>query len=248
MISSGRGEFKDDGKNIIFIGKYMEVYISQYYFDKKAAEIIGDHFRTLGILNFRTFQDVEGKKPNKLRVFNLPIDITTYPSGGFEKKSLDLVGKGEEEYYILKYYNEDILCQDVVAASVNTFTLCMNITLSGKLPATIPYSGVYDIWENSYTMNGVNFDIPDVVKELIISQIYRDPKNFSNTYGAVMGKNPRASEYGYKQANQRELTSSQSAFNGLIFEDFDRMLISGINGTRDGRKENTSPMEEVMKY
>ena len=48
--------------------------------------------------------------------------------------------------------------------------------------------------------------------------------------------------------NQRTVASAQSVFNRLIFEDYDPMLISGINGTREHRKENISPMEEIMKY
>ena len=97
-------------------------------------------------------------------------------------------------------------------------------------------------------MNAVNFDIPDVVKEMIIAQVYRDPKNYTNTFGSVLAKNPKTDMYAYSQSSQREISSSQSTFNGLIFEDWDRMVISGINGTNEGRKENVSPMEEIMKY
>lgn len=241
-------EFRNDGKSIIFTGKYMEVYISQYYFDKKAAEIVGDHFKTLGILNFRSFADVEGKKPNKIKVLNLPTTIVTYPSGGFEEKDIDLVGKGMDHYFVLKYYNGDELCAANVAESKAAFILCLNITLAGKLPPTIPYDAVFDIWANSFYMNGITFDIPDVTKEMIISQIYRDPKDFSRTYGSVLGKNPNASMYGYKQANQRQLAAAQSAFNGIIFENWDQMVTSGIISTKQGKKENTSPMEQVMKF
>jgi hypothetical protein len=249
MITSGRYEFKEQDDNIVFTGKYMEVYIDKYYEEKKCAEKIGDHFKTLGILNFRTFQDIDGKKPNKLKAFNLPIEIITYPSGGFEEKELDLIGKGNtRKYYVLKYYNGDVLCKSVIAASTPTFTLCMNIFLSGKLPPTIPYDSVLELWENSFRMNAVNFDIPDVVKEMIIAQVYRDPKNYTNTFGSVLAKNPKTDMYAYSQSSQREISSSQSTFNGLIFEDWDRMVISGINGTNEGRKENVSPMEEIMKY
>ena len=139
MIVSGANYFRKDNEgNIVFTGKYMEVYISQYYFDKRAAEIIGTHFKTLGIVNFRIFDDINGTKPQKLRVFNLPVEIVTFPSGGYEKKKLDLVGKGEQEYYVLKYYNDDTLCKSEIMCNVSTFTLCMNIILGGKLPETIP--------------------------------------------------------------------------------------------------------------
>lgn len=249
MITSGKYDFKNDGKDIIFTGKYMEVYLPQYYFDKKAAEIIGEHFKTLGILNFRTFQDIDGKKPNKIKVLNLPVQITTYPSGGFEEKDMDLVGNGTtEHYFVLKYYNGDTLCAASTAASKDSFILCLNITLAGKLPATIPYDGVFDVWQNSFDMNGVSFDIPDVVKELVIAQIYRNPSNLNETFGSVVGKKPNSDMYAYKQVNQRQLAASQSVFVGLIFENFDMMLTSGLLTTKEGRNQNPSPMEEIMKY
>ena len=249
MITSGKNEFADNGEgDIIFTGKYMEVYISQYYFDKKASEMIGDHFKTLGILNFRTFQDTDGKKPNKLKVFNLPVEIVTYPSGGFEIKKLDLVGKGEDDYYVLKYYNGDKFCKSQIVCSSSTFSLCMNIMLSGKLPPTIPYDGIMDLWANAFDMNGVSFDIPDLVKEMILAQVYRDPDNYLNIFGSKVGKNPKTSMYAYKTVTQRELTAANSAFNGLIFEDWDTMVCAGIVGTKENRKENISPIEEIMKY
>ena len=240
-------EFVDDGEYIIFKGKYMEVYVSEYYFEKDAAELIGTDIKTLAVLNYRTFQDIDGKKPNPLKVFNLPIQIMMYPSA-IEDRTIDLVGKGKEKYKVLKFYTDDKLCQNVAAANKNTFVLCMNIILSGKLPPTIPYNAIYEIWDTSYRLNDVSFDIPDLVKELIIAQVYRDPKNIVNTFGSVLAKNPRADMYGYKAVDQRTVASAQSAFNGLIFEDYDRMLISGINGTREHRRENISPMEEIMKY
>ena len=249
MIVSGANYFRKDNEgNIVFTGKYMEVYISQYYFDKRAAEIIGTHFKTLGIVNFRIFDDINGTKPQKLRVFNLPVEIVTFPSGGYEKKKLDLVGKGEQEYYVLKYYNDDTLCKSEIMCNVSTFTLCMNIILGGKLPETIPYDAVLELWADSFTMNGIEFDVPDLTKEMCVAQVYRDPKNIENTFGSVIGANPKHSMYDYKQVNSRELTAANSTFNGLIFEDWDEMVRSGCLNTKTNKKENISPIEEIMKY
>ena len=40
-------EFVDDGEYIVFKGKYMEVYVTDYYFEKDAAELIGTDIKTL---------------------------------------------------------------------------------------------------------------------------------------------------------------------------------------------------------
>ena len=248
MIVSGRDIFQKKDGEIIFTGKYMEVYISEYYFDKGASEIIGDHFRTLGILNFRTFADADGNKPSKLKVFNIPAEIYTFPSGGYEEKNLNLIGKGEEKYYVLKYYNGDIFSHEKIVCSVDIFQICFNIILSGKLPPTIPYDNVLELWAGSFDIAKINFDVPDLVKEMIIAQIYRDPSDLTKTFGSVVGKNPKVSMYDYEQVSQRQLSASQSTMNGLIFENWDEMVISGINRTKTNRPENESPMEKVLTF
>ena len=248
MITSGRDIFQNKDGEIIFTGKYMEVYISEYYFEKGASEIVGEHFRTLGILNFRSFADVDGNKPSKLKVFNIPAEIYTYPSGGYEERSIDLVGKGEEKYYVLKYFNGDIFSHEKIVCSVDVFQICLNIILSGKLPPTIPYDSVLELWAGSFDIAKINFDVPDLVKELVIAQVYRDPSDSSKTFGSVVGKNPKASMYEYEQVTQRQLSAAQSTMNGLIFEDWDMMVSSGIIRTKTNKKENISPMEKVLTF
>ena len=241
--------FKVDGEFIIFTGKYMEVYIPEFYFNKKAAEIIGNHFKTIGILNFRTFNDDSGTKPNPLKIINIPTEIYTYPSGGFDVKELELVEGYPTKYTILKYYNGDRFCHAKLPQSVAAFNMVLNIVLAGKLPPTIPYDKVFDIWNTSFLINGaVMSDIPDVTKEIVIAQIYRDKTNTSRTFAQALGKNPRLKMTDYMTVNPRELTISQSNFTGLMFEDIEQMLVGGINNTINNKDELVSPLEKVMKY
>lgn len=248
MPSIASNEFKDGEDFITFSGKYMEVYIPEFYFEKSISELIGDHFRTMGILNFKTFKDIDGKQPNELKVFNIPTEIYTYPSGGYEVKELDLVGRGASKYTILKYYNGDRFCHKKVASTSKSFVVVLKALLQGKLPPTIPYDIVYDIWDKSFEANNVSMDIPDIMKEMVVAQIYRDPKDMSRTFGQALAKNPKLSMTSYETANPRQLTISHSNFTGLIFEDAEQMLVSGINNTKEGKHEASSPMEQVMKY
>ena len=54
--------------------------------------------------------------------------------------------------------------------------------------------------------------------------------------------------YAYEQVSQRQLSASQSTMNGLIFEDWNEMMINGIITTRTNRPENESPMEKVLTF
>ena len=240
-------EFKKTDSDIIFIGNYMEVYIPYFYYEKKIMEIIGDHFKTFGLLNFRTFADIDGTKPLKLRLFNLPVEIYTYPSGGYEEKVIDLVGNGEEKYFIAKYYNGDILCKSKLVASKLSFRSFLEILMAGKLPPTLPYDKVMDIWQKNFELTDVNFSIPDVIKEIIVAQIYRSKKNPSIPFAQVIGRNPNTSPYDYKTASPREIVKNSSTYAGIAFEDFNQMAISGINNNKTNKKEKTSPMEAILK-
>lgn len=240
-------EFKEKNNNIVFDGKYMEIYIPEFYFEKNVALNIGDHFKTLGVVNFRTYSDIDGKKPGPLRTFKISTIIYTYPSGGFTNESLDLVGKGKDNYTVLKYYNGDVLCAAEQVASLENFRAFVDILLGGKLPGTIPYDVVMDLFVNNFNLNGIDFPIPDNVKEIIISKIYRWAKDPTIPFGVAYGKNPKISPYDYITMNPRNITRMDSAYAALTFEDFDGSVISALLTTKKKRKETSSPMEPLLK-
>ena len=247
--------FTTDGTEIFFSGEYMEAYIPEVFFNlgdsKKGpgiAEIIGDHFSTLGIFNIRTFNDVDGKQPNALQTLNLPVQIVTYPSGGYERKTLDLIGKGPEKYFVLKYYNTDTFCNKQVPQSVQAFKNFLNLLTGGRLPKTFSYDDIITIWEQNFDLNGVKFDVPDVVKELVVSEIYRDPKKPEHNFGYVVGKNPSISRYDYITATTKDITKYNSSFAAVTFENMDEALVSAANNTKTDRKEKQSPMEKLLKF
>lgn len=240
--------FTKNGANIEFSGEYMEAYIPEYYFNTNIARMVGDHFAVLGIFNIRTFKDVDGKQPLQLRTVNLPVHIVTYPTGGYEKKKLDLVGKGEEMYYVLKYYNTDIFCQTAIPQSVVVFKDFLKILTAGKLPKSFSYDDIITLWDRNFELNGIKFDIPDVIKELVISEIYRDPAKPEYRFGYLVGKNPSISRYDYTTANTKEITKYNSSFAAITFENMDESIVSAVTTTRTERKEQTSPMEQLLKF
>ena len=239
--------FKKDGAKIIFTGKYMEMYINSFYFEKDVAEIIGDHFKTLGVVNFAVFSDVEGKHRLKINTLNVPTMILTYPSGGYEERNIDLVGNGVEKYYVLKYYNTDEICASEIAANPANFKAFFEILLAGKLPNTLPYKSILEIWNKNFKLNNINFDIPDNVKEMIIYKIYRWKKDPTIPFGKALAKNPKLSQFDYITMGPRDITRMDSAYAGFSFEDFDASVIAGINTTKSGRKEVQSPIEPILK-
>jgi hypothetical protein len=52
--------------------------------------------------------------------------------------------------------------------------------------------------------------------------------------------------YDYKVHNMVDICSNSSVFNALIFERFSEMLTSSINMTKEGVKQNTTPLEKIV--
>ena len=241
--------FKRDGDNIIFIGQYMELYVPYYYFkNDKLAEQVGDNFNIFGLVSMRTFNDPDGKSPNQIRLLNIPVKIMTYPAG-YEVRKMDLhSSEGPEAVPVLKYYSNDILCGAYLPKVTTTFKDFLALLIGGKVPPFTPYPEVMDILKKNMEIAGINFDLSDTTYEIVVAEIYRSKSNPSKKFSYVMGKDPKHSNIDYVTFSPRELTKSNSTFTGVIFEDMDQMLTSGINRTVQNKPETVSPMEEIIKY
>ena len=241
--------FKIDGDTLRFTGQYMEMYIPKYYFDKAWAEQIGDNYKVFGLVNIRVFNDVDGKDGFPIRVFNLPVKIMTYPSGDYEARKVDLGGaEGPEPVIVLKYYTNDIISESYMAKVTTTFKDFLEILTGCKVPPFTPYNQIMEIWKRNMEIAGISFDIPDSTYEIVISKIYRSKSNPQKTFGAVLAKDPKHNQIDYTTFSPRQITKNDSVFTGLIFEDMDQMITSGVNRTNKNAPEKRSPMEDIIKY
>lgn len=240
--------FKVDGDNIIFTGPYMEAYIPEYYLKKGITQEIGDAIKTIGVFSVITYNDPEGKQPNPIRMLNVPIEIMTYPTS-YEPVVIDLNNTGEKEIFILmKYYTNDVFCPRAVPKSLKAFEDFLAIITGGKIPSSVSYDDIFDIWEKNRNYGDADFNVSDSIYELIISEIYRSKKNPTDRFGMIMGKDPKHSPYDYRTASPREITKLNSTFTGMIFENVDEMISASVVRAKRGTEENISPMEKVMKY
>ena len=96
-------------------------------------------------------------------------------------------------------------------------------------------------------MNHVNFGVPSVILELILSVAYRDKKDPTKRFAVALAKNPNLTDYDYKMASIRQICQYTSTFTALTFEDFDSMLTTSLNRTRLHKQEVDSPLEQIIK-
>lgn len=243
--------FKAKGDNILFTGVCMEAYIPIEYFNMGiAVEYGGECIEVLGLFNCRFFSDVEAKKPiGKLETVNIPTVIRVYPTS-FENKEMKLVEDVEPSgYTILKFYTNDVFADKPIIKKSKNAEAFLKVLENGKIPRTIPYDKLFDIWTKNMVMNGVAMpDVPASNREMIIAEIYRDKENPADRFAMRIGKNPKTSPYSYIPANSRTLTKYNSTFAGVTFEDVDTMLTNGLNIAKTGRKQTESPIERIIKY
>lgn len=244
--------FKIAGEKIILDGAAsMLAYIPLDFFESNiASDYGGEHIETLGLFNIEFFSDADAtKKIGKLETLKIPTMINIYPSSS-ELRDIELIpGTGVISYYVFKFFKGDILTDKFIVQNSKAVERFMNLIESGKLPRTIPYDKLFDIWTMNMNMNGTEMkEVPSTSREMILAEKYRDKKNPSYRFGIRAGKDPKTSMYDYVPASARNLTKYSSTFAGITFEDFDSMVVNGLNISKTGRKQVESPMEPLIKY
>jgi hypothetical protein len=239
---------RDDGENIVFNGSYMEMYIPEFYFENnKLAEDFGNSLRVFGLFNVRTFDDKN--RPMKLETFNIPTMIYVHPSE-IEKRAIQLIPGDDNEvepYRVAKFYKGNVVMQNSVPQDASNVELFLGILTAGKVPKTIPYSQVLQVWQKNLELNGVKLGVTSTILEIIISEVYRNNKKPEENFAKVIGKDPKTSEYAYRTANIREICARNSTFAALTFEDMDQMITSSLNINKYNKQESNSPIEKIIK-
>lgn len=246
-------EFKksEDGKNIVLAVPYAEAYIPCDIIgdpDKgnPVAYEFGEGIRTIGLFNMRFYQNDEmGRESTKLRTFKYPNVITMYPSDR-ETVELQLAPDMDpEKYLVLKFFEGDVIMSTKIQQRSQNCEAFMNQLIKGKLPKGLSYTELYFGWEKNFEINGVNPGVPAITLQTIISENCRSKKDAMLQFRKIVN-DPDVSLFDYKVHNMVDICSNSSVLNALIFERFSQMLTNSINMTKEGVKQNTTPLEEVL--
>jgi hypothetical protein len=242
--------FQEKGDQVIFTGNYMEVYIPRYYFDHEISRFVGDKVETLGTFNFRVFSNDQKKDKANLHTFKFPSFLVTKPTSSDYEELTDVVEESDEtSFAVLKYYKGDIFIDNVnVTQKSDNTILFIGLLHSGKLPTTIPYDKVLELELENTAFNGVNLNVSSTVLELIISEIYRDKADLSRSFRFKAGRSGKVSMHDYRPINIKQISTFNSTFTGVTFEDIDYNLVASVNKTRYNKKEAATPIEKTIKY
>lgn len=237
--------FYDKDNFICLQAEYAEFYIPMSYFDKSDfAEDMGNIIKCLGILDIGFF--VDGKL-KEFKILNLPSKVDLFATD-YEMRTVSLPGREKPvPCKVLKYYKgNQIMPCTIIEDSTNAETYLKFVT-QGKVPSAVPYSKSIGIWMKNQKMNHVNFGVPSVILELILSVAYRDKKDPTQRFAMALAKNPNLTDYDCKMASIRQICQYTSTFTALTFEDFDAMLTTSLNRTRQNKQQADSPLEQIIK-
>ena len=228
--------------NKIYANKYLEIYIPQSYIKDEIAFNRGTFYETFGVCNIRGF---ENGKPEKLMILNLPItcNFMLYES----EPTTVTIHDNTIEVLALKYPKDSHIMHQSLTKNVNTATSFLDKMLSGKLPNTLNYLNIINIWWKNLEFSGISYNVPSKIYELIVANIYRDPNNPKRRYGQYLGEG-KGNCYDYKTDNVREVVKNLSTFSGMTFEAIGSMISSGVNNSLDGIEEPISPLEKIIHY
>lgn len=237
--------FEVKGDYIYLSAQYCEFYIPMYYFDPttRYAEDIHEGISVLGIFNVGIF---DNGKLKEMKLFNLPTFVTIFAEDS-ETREITLPHGETLPCRVVKFIKGAKIMQSVMFENDEYAKAYLNFITSGKLPRFIPYSKMVDVWKKNQKINGVNFGLPSLYLEMVLSVICRNPKDLSQKFAKIASESG-VSDYDYASASIRQICQYNSTFTALTYEDIDSMISSSLNKSREKVHENESPVERVIKY
>ena len=227
----------------IYCSEYMEIYIPMEYFTQRVAVNRGATIESFGIVYCRQFINGE---PQEIKLLNIPVvtEFQVYESKTGTIKVLDKT----LDVLVLEYLKDSYVVHQTLAKGREVANSFLESMLYGKLPRTLNYTKVIDIWWRNLEISGISYKVPSEIFEMIIASIYRNPNNTKERYGEYYGKQSNPNGYDYVTENVRSVVKDLSTFSGMVFEDIGQMISNGINNAAENVEEAVSPLEKIIHY
>jgi hypothetical protein len=103
-----------------------------------------------------------------------------------------------------------------------------------------------DVWEKNLSESGTSAGVPPEILEMILANCYRDKSNPYRRFALSLNEG-NVSEYDYKMASVREVCQYTSTYAGIIFEDIDSMITTGLNRSTYNKNDQYVPTEMILK-
>lgn len=242
-------EFVSDDTYIYLNTPYAEAYIPEYLFDPDdkegaTAREYGTGFEVLGIFNIRFFYNEDyDREKTAVDTLNIPSIIETYPTSSTSMKLT--INDVEDKFRVLQYEKGDIITRKFLQKHYINCVKFIDLLLAGYIPSTFNYDDVNELWTTNFNMMGVDPGVPDVVKQMIVSKLYRNKNDYSQEFAMIAGTKG-VKPIDYVTMNPRNVVANSSVIAALGFEDFGEQLGASILTTKKNIKQTRSPVEDII--
>lgn len=230
--------FKSVDTKIVFLGNELQIFVPNSYMESSLAEAVGDYFSIFGILNVKC---IAGGK-TETATLNVPTFNLFYPTNTFE--STDENG---EKVLVLQFFKDDAVMDNATRSDMTNSQLFLQMICGGKLPSSIPYDKLLEVWDKNLQANNMNYQVASTIKEIILAEMNRTKGKPEQKFSVVSGSNPNYNKYDYMPTSINKVCSMSSTFSAITFENMDEMIITSINMKRYGKEEKESPLEKIIK-
>lgn len=239
----GKGLAKSVNGQILYNGIKMEMFVPDDFFKNGLAEEIGTNYYVFGNLRTLHYTTKDTDREHAEQAFlYYPLKFYTSPDEVAQEK-IDF-GNGLEKYYVFTYYkNGVIFTTDEMIKDANNAQYFVTLLMDGKLDM-IRYDKIAKMLQLCKYYNSINFEVPAIYEEVIISDYYRDPDDISKPARFRASETDKKMFYA-RGITQREKVAFSSTFAGVTFEDMISMLTMADNAKRDNREEVISDVEKV---
>ena len=234
--------FREVGDSLVVDSARVEVHIPQSYFSDEISEWFGDKLKTICIFKFRSFADGESKGTDHIML--MPVEaVISYSDRSETESETGDDGDGQtEKIQVLHLERGDVFIENLnITKSADAVKRFVNLLHGGHLPRSIPYEKVMQFYFDCLDINGVDLEVPSVILEAIVSELYRGGDEQSLPFRRSKGKT-------YRPVNIKRLAALNSSWAAVAFEDMGQALVSSVARGRRGVKDVKSPIEDTIRY
>ena len=231
--------YKVNKEKVIFTGDgELIYYVPNKYFESNIAKIYGNIVDLFGVFTYGLYNK-QGKLI-KLDRFKLPTQFQCKPYKIDKENGFQLNGTKEPQDYRLLYFKkgDELISQKRVPKVVVNVENFIKLLISANLPDNIPYDKIHEYLIDNAEMNGFNYKISPQVLGLLISELYRDPKDLSKPFRFTDMKDMTD----YKAISIKAIPKYTSPYTAITSENADKAIAAALT-----LKSNvSSPLEPVM--
>ena len=237
-------EITADKKMVVKPSKYVEVRITDDYFENRISEIVGDCVETFGFLDILAWDEYDEhlKDSDAVKIaMRMPVVFITKPTR--------IVHDSKNSLTILEYHGGDLLITTLlIPKNSSVVARYVDLVLRGKIPDDIPYDQIVNYLEKCTIINGVDMKVNSIFLDLMVMMVSRDPNNLARQFREAIKDNPKMSMLSRKLVNMDIVPSITSQFSAISSGNPKYGITSSIGAVNSGAMVNSeSDIENAIK-